>query len=329
MFTKLTRGVGVAIIATFASITLASAQGFKPENPECIAPANAGGGWDFICRNSAKFLHDLGLIDGTMQVTNMAGGGGGVAYAHVSKERNDDNNLIVAASNATTARLSQGAYPDSTADDVRFLATFGAEYGTIAVAKDSDIKDLKDLMNRVVADPRSIAWSGGSSVGGYDHIKPLLLANAAGLTDVTKLKYVAFDGGGEAMTALLSNSVQVLSSDFSEIRGFAESGDVRILAVLSPNRLTGYGQYPTAKEQGYDVIGANWRGMYMPRGASDEAYEFWTNAIRKMTEDEGFRQSLLGAGIEPFNNFGADMDAFITKNISEITKISKEIGIIK
>ena len=149
-------------------------------------------------------MHDLGLIDGTMQVTNMAGGGGGVAYAHVSKERNDDNNLIVAASNATTARLSQGAYPDSTADDVRFLATFGAEYGTIAVAKDSDIKDLKDLMNRVVADPRSIAWSGGSSVGGYDHIKPLLLANAAGLTDVTKLKYVAFDGGGEAMTALLS-----------------------------------------------------------------------------------------------------------------------------
>lgn len=329
MLNKIVYAGVAAIMLTGFTATTAFAGDFKPENPECIAPSNPGGGWDFICRTSAKFLHDLKIIDGTMQVTNMSGGGGGVGFAHVSNERNTDNNLIVAASNGTTARLAQGAYPNAKADDVRFLATFGAEYGAIVVAAKSEIKDLKYLMDKVVSDPRSIAWSGGSSVGGYDHIKPLLLAKAAGVKDVTKLKYVAFSGGGEAMTALLSNSVQVLSTDFSEVRGFVESGDVRIIAVLAPKRLTGYDQFPTAIEQGYDVVGANWRGLYMPRGASQEAYNFWSGAIKKMTEDEGFRQSLLGAGIEPFNNFGADMDAFVKNNIAEITQISKEIGILK
>lgn len=46
-------------------------------------------------------------------------------------------------------------------------------------------------MGAVVADPRSVAVSGRAAVGGYDHIKPLLLGQAAGLEDVRTMKYVA------------------------------------------------------------------------------------------------------------------------------------------
>ena len=88
----------------------ASAQGFTPENSECIAPANPGGGWDFTCRQVGKSLQDLGLLGSTMQVTNLAGGGGGVAFAEVVNKRNESNDLIVAASSATATRLAQGAY---------------------------------------------------------------------------------------------------------------------------------------------------------------------------------------------------------------------------
>ena len=89
----------------------AAAHAFDPGATECIAPANPGGGWDFTCRQVGKTLQDLELIPGTMQVTNMAGGGGGVAYAEVINKRNDANNLIVAASSATSTRLAQGAFP--------------------------------------------------------------------------------------------------------------------------------------------------------------------------------------------------------------------------
>jgi len=302
---------------------------FEPENPECIAPAGPGGGWDFICRTTSKNLFELGLIDHAMQVSNMSGGGGGVAFAHVTEERNNDNDLIVAASTSTSARLAQGIFKGATADDVHWLATFGAEYGVLAVKKDSQFKNLKDLMDAIVADPRSVGIAGGSSVGGFDHIKPMLVARKAGLKDVRKLKYVAYAGGGEAMTGLLSGAVQVMSGDFSELRGFYESGDIRIIAILAPKRLKGFPDIPTAKEQGYDVVGANWRGLYMPNGASAEAKDFWMNAIRKMTESEAFQKDLEAKAIEPFNNFGADMDKFVKESIKDIADLSREIGILK
>lgn len=320
---------GAVAIMLSGFATTGHAQAFKPENPECIAPSNPGGGWDFICRTTAKYLFDLGVIDNAMQVTNMNGGGGGVAFANVTKERNEDNNLIVAASMSTSARIAQGVFEGATKEDVHWLATFGAEYGAIAVDADSEFQTLNDMMDAIKADPRSVAIAGGSSVGSYDHIKPMLLAQAAGIEDVTQLKYVAFSGGGEAMTGLLSGSVQVLSGDFSEMLGFLESGDIRIIGILAPERLKNYPDMPTAKEQGYDVIGANWRGLYMPVGASDEAKEFWQSAIMTMTEDAGFQKSLEDAAIEPFNNFGDDMDAFAAKTIDEVRTLSKEIGILK
>ncbi|MEK9661433.1 MAG: tripartite tricarboxylate transporter substrate binding protein, partial [Alphaproteobacteria bacterium] len=68
--------------AAVASVAVAApAIAFEPSNTECIAPANPGGGWDFTCRQVGKTLQDLKIIPGTMQVTNLAGGGGGVAYA--------------------------------------------------------------------------------------------------------------------------------------------------------------------------------------------------------------------------------------------------------
>ena len=105
----------------------APANAFEPSNVECIAPANPGGGWDFTCRQIGKLLSDLDVVPGTVQVTNMAGGGGGVAYSHVVTKRNEDPNLIVAASTATATRLAQNQFAGLTADQVHFVGALGAD----------------------------------------------------------------------------------------------------------------------------------------------------------------------------------------------------------
>ena len=57
---------------------------------ECIAPANPGGGWDFTCRQIGRILYEIGAVPSPVQVTNMAGAGGGVAYTAVVSDRSDD-----------------------------------------------------------------------------------------------------------------------------------------------------------------------------------------------------------------------------------------------
>ncbi|MEH6654536.1 Bug family tripartite tricarboxylate transporter substrate binding protein [Loktanella salsilacus] len=329
MTIKATR-LTIAAVLLGASTIAASAQGFTPESPECIAPANPGGGWDFTCRQVGKLMQDEGLIEKTMQVVNLAGGGGGVAYAEVVNKRADSNDLIVAASSATTTRLAQGAYPGNTMDQVRWLASVGADYGIIAVSADSELADLPALLEQMKTDPTSISIAGGSAVGGWDHLKVLIAANAYGIDDVRSVKYIAFDGGGEAVTQLLAGSVQAFTGDASEAKGFVESGDIRVLAVLAPERLEGdFAVFPTAKEQGVDAIGANWRGFYAPGGMSDEAYDSWVSKIADLYASDAWKDVMANNGLAPLDLQGAEFEAFVADDVARINAISKEIGIIQ
>ncbi|HEX9858112.1 MAG TPA: tripartite tricarboxylate transporter substrate-binding protein [Paracoccaceae bacterium] len=306
------------------------ADAFELSKSECIAPAAPGGGWDFTCRQVGKTLQDLSLVPGTMQVTNLAGGGGGVAFAEVVNKRNADSELLIAASTATATRLAQGAYPGNTVDQVRWVGSVGTDYGIIAVAASSPVQSLTDLLDQVKADPKSVAFSGGSAVGGWDHLKVLITTRAAGIEDVRQIKYVAFDGGGEAVTQLLAGSVQAFTGDASEAKGFVDSGDIRVLAVLAPERMTGdFAEFPTAAEQGVDAIGANWRGFYIPGGASDEAYDFWVNALGTVYESAEWKTVMEQSGLAPLDLRGDEFNAFVVDSVNSINALSKEIGLIK
>ncbi|MBV0914062.1 Bug family tripartite tricarboxylate transporter substrate binding protein [Anianabacter salinae] len=319
-----------AVALTAPAAFTASHSMFSPENPECIAPANPGGGWDFTCRQVGKSLQDLGLIEKTMQVVNLAGGGGGVAYAEVVNKRNDSNDLIVAASSATSTRLAQGAFPGNTMDQVRWLASIGADYGVIAVAADSAVSTLPELLDQIKTDPTTVSIAGGSAVGGWDHLKVLIAANAYGIEDVRAVKYIAFDGGGEAVTQLLAGSVQAFTGDLSEAKGFVDSGDIKVIAVLAPERLGGeFAELPTAREQGVDAIGANWRGFYGPGGMSDEAYEGWVAKIAELYASDEWKAIMEQNGIAPLDLQGAAFEAFVAESVAQIEAISKEIGIIQ
>jgi len=322
------RGLAIAGIAVAAMSATAGA--FEPKNSECIAPANPGGGWDFTCRQVGKALYDLKIVGSPVQVVNKSGGGGGVAYAEVVAKRNADDDLIVAASSATSTRLAQGAYPGMNMDQVRWIATVGADYGIVAVAKDSPVKTITELMDRIKADPASIAIAGGSAVGGWDHLKVLIAAQAAGISDVRKVKYVAFSGGGEAVTQLLGGHVQAFSGDISEAKGFVDSGDIKILAVLAPERLPGeFGKFPTAREQGIDAVGANWRGFYAPGKMSDDAYRFWVEAVGKVYESAEWKQVMASNGLMPLGLSGDAFTAFVADQVKKTESLSREIGLIK
>jgi putative tricarboxylic transport membrane protein len=310
-------GAAFAVAGTSASAT------------ECIAPANAGGGWDFTCRQIGKILYDLKLVDQPVQVTNMAGAGGGVAYAFVVNERNDDADLIVAASSATTTRLAQNAFGGATADQVRFVGAIGGDPGVIVVAKDSPFQTLGDMVEAIKADPGSVAFAGGSAAGGFDHMKPLQVLQAGGFTDIRKVKYIAVDGGADAITQTIGGFTQAMTGDMSEIVGFLRSGEVRALAVLTDERVPGFEDIPTAKEQGFDVIAVNWRGLYVPKGISDEAFKAWADKLQTVADSKEWQEVMVANGLAPFTKVGDDFQMWVDDVIVDTVALSKEIGVIQ
>ena len=297
---------------------------------ECIAPANPGGGWDFTCRSISKIMFDIGAVDAPIQVTNMAGGGGGLAYGLVVNERNDDAELIVAASSATATRLAQNAYAGMTYDQVRFLGAIGVDAGIIAVASDSPYQSLNELLDAVIADPSSVTFAGGSAAGGFDHLKVLMALKRQGLEDIRTVKYIGVDGGADAVTQAIGGFVQAMTGDISEVVGFINSGDVRVLAVLTEDRLPGeFGNIPTAREQGIDVVAGNWRGLYVPKDISDEEYARWSNALQAVADSDEWAESMAANGLTAFNFVGDDFQIYVSNLMGEIADLSREIGVIQ
>jgi len=310
-----------AIISTSMTIgTVATAA-------ECIAPANPGGGWDFTCRQIGKILYDIGAVDAPVQVTNMPGAGGGLAYNTVVNERSDDADLIIAASSATTTRLAQNAYAGRTADEVRFVGAIGADPGIIAVAADSEFQSLNDLVDAILADPGSVAFAGGSAVGGFDHLKPLMVLKEAGFTDIGSVKYIGVDGGADAITQTVGGFTQAMTGDMSEVVSFLANGDIRVVAVLTDERVPGFEDIPTATEQGFPVVAVNWRGLYVPKDISDEKFDEWAGKLQQVADSDEWAQAMADNGLAPFTKVGGDFQGYVDGLVADIASMSAELGV--
>lgn len=324
MFKRFLSLVAAAAVST-------SAMAWQPSGKvECLAPADPGGGWDFTCRSVGNVLQDLSLVDGTVQTVNMAGAGGGVAYAHTVSKRAGDNKLLVAASTATTTRLAQGQFPGMNADMVTWVGALGADYGIIAVSKNSRYQNLKELMDAVKANPKSVKFAGGSARGGWDHLKVLIAAKAAGAEKLPSIPYLSYNNGGEAMTQVVGGQVDAFTGDLSEATGFMESGDLRVIAVLADERLPGkFSDLPTAREQGIDALGPNWRGFYMPKDADEAAKQYWVDAVDTLYASEEWKQVMARNGLIPFHPPASAFDEFVRNQVQDIEALSREIGLLK
>lgn len=303
---------------------------FKPVNPECIAPAAPGGGWDFTCRTAGKLMFEEKLIEKPMQVTNMPGAVGAVAFANVASKRADDANLIIAMSTVGITQIAQGKYPGGV-ETMRWVGMLGADVGALMVAKDSPIKDMTSLIDMLKKEPTSVVVGGSSGVGGWDHLRLLLLAREAGMptADLKKIRWVQYSGGGDAVTQLMGGHTGAVLTDIGEIAGFIESGDVRVVAVMSDERLEAFKDLPTAIEQGLAVTGYNWRGFYMPGKVTDEQYQAWVDMMATLYKSEAWQTEARAKGLTPIWRGGKEFTAFVKQSEQQMREVSIAIGVIQ
>ena len=120
-----------------------------------------------------------------------------------------------------------------------------------------------------------------------------------------------------------------MTGDISGVVGFIKSGDVRVLASFTEERIPGFESIPTAKEQGIDVIAVNWRGLYTPKGASNASYKQWTEALRKVGASSEWKQAMMANGLAPFNKVGPDFQSYVDGVIAEVRAMSTELGVMK
>ena len=317
-----------AALGAAAALLASMAQAGPLDKSECIAPAKPGGGFDLTCKLAQGALQEGKYIADPMRVSYMPGGIGAVAYNAVVAQRPAESNTIVAYSGGSLLNLAQGKFGRYNENDVRWLAAIGADYGAVIVAEGSPIKSVKDLVAAIKADPSKVVFGAGGSVGSQDWMKAALTARASGL-DPKAMRFVAFEGGGEAITALQGGHVQVYSGDASEAEEQIKAGaKIRVLAVMADKRLEGsLSGIPTMKELGYDVQWPIIRGFYMGPKVSDADFKAWSDTFTKMMATPAYDKLRAERGLFKFALTGKELDAFIKERMATYRKLAADFNL--
>jgi len=309
--------LAVAAMAAGAAGVHATAA-YPEKNFQYIVQTGVGGGSDILARTLAKILHDEKLIPTNVLVENRPGGSGAIAYSYIAGQRANPYVLGgVGVSFFTTPLL--GKMPVNYKDFTPLAAIARSPY-ILAVRADSPIKSVADIKTRS-------GLTTGTSGAVSD---PALLATMTAQQLGIQIRAVPYDGEGEVLAALLGGHIDLIYGNPNEILEQVKAGALRPLAVSSPERLTSLPDVPTFKEQGYDIVHTQLRGIVMPKDAPPEAVAYWEGVLKKVAEGDAWKKQY----IERFNEepiflnsveFGKQMD--ITS--ARYEKLMKELKLIK
>jgi putative tricarboxylic transport membrane protein len=289
-----------------------------------IAPAAPGGGWDQTARTMQAALQDEGIAS-SVQVTNVPGAGGTIGLAQFVNQYNGDPTALIVGGYVMVGAILTNGSP-VTLDQVTPIARLTGEQEVIVVPAASPIKSLADLVKALKADPGAVSWAGGSA-GGTDHITTGLFAKAAGV-DPTKINYIAYSGGGEALAAILGGQVTAGISGYGEFAGQIKDGTLRLLAVSGSKRIDGV-DAPTFTEAGVNVAIENWRMVAAAPGITDAQKTAITADIEKMVKSKTWQEALKAKDWQDTYLAGDAFKQQLASDITATSAILKEVGLVK
>jgi putative tricarboxylic transport membrane protein len=307
--------------AVFAllGLLLAGAAAAQP-TLKMMIPANPGGGWDQTGRQLAAAMQSAKLVSG-VQFDNKGGAAGTIGLAQfVNSAKGDPNALMVAGMvmvggiilNQSSVNLGM----------VTPVARLTSEWEVIVVPAASPHKTMAELVQALKNNPGKVSWGGGSA-GGTDHILVGMIARAVGV-DPVKTNYVAYKGGGEALTGIIGGHVTAGVSGIGEFAEQIKGGRLRPLAVSAPKAVDGI---PSLKEQGIDVELGNWRGVFAGPGITAVQRDALVKLVQDATDTPAWKQTLDKLGWTPFFLGGDPFKAFLDEDTKRVTGIIDSLGL--
>jgi hypothetical protein len=194
----------------------------------------------------------------------------------------------------------------------------------IVVPVASPFRSLQDFIRTFKERPESISWGGGSA-GGSDQILAGLVADAVGVSP-RRVNYIAFSGGGEAMSAILGGQVSVGINGLAEFLPQIEAGTVRVLALSSAERLPKL-DAPTLREQGVDIEFENWRSIVAPPEINQGDRARIEQTIEAMVRSAEWREALERYRWIDRYLARAEFDRFLQTEDTRVRTVLNKLGL--
>ncbi len=317
--------IGAAVLGAFLVTTgAATAAPPYPEYPHktvtLITSSSPGGGGDIFLRNLVKVLGPRWGIN--FVVENVPGSGGANAMRRIVEGPNDGSLLYgVSTQHVIVSVMSN---PPVSYTQMQPIVNVFNDSPVYFVRQDSPFKDMKDLLAYAKDNPGKLRFGAGTAAS-IDR----MVVETLKMTQKLDMVVATHDGGGPLMLSVLNGAVDAGATDAQEVTAQIEAGKVRLIAALSEERLPSYPDVPTAREQGVDIVGMNWRGFVAKKGTPPEITKAWEEAIKLVLEDPEYKAFYTENQNVPLYLTGNEFDALTNKFADDLDSFFTAVGLKK
>jgi len=186
------------------------------------------------------------------------------------------------------------------------------------------VKNVKDLVAYLKANPGKLNY-GSPAPSSANRLEMEMFLHNTG----TKAVQINYKGGaGPAVVGLLGNEVQVMFVTYSSVVGHTKGGRIRMLAVVTPQRIPQTPDVPTMREQGFDMVVGSWQGVYVPKGTPGNVVNTLFKAAHETMKNAEVVRRLTDSGISIVTSASpAEFKKFWDAEIQRFAKVIKEANI--
>ena len=289
------------------AVSPASAQNSFPSKPiTMLVPFGAGGALDLIARVLADGLrNELGQ---TILVDNKPGASGLLAMRLAAGAAPDGYTIILSSeSNHILLPLLDSKFPMDVAKEFVPISLSGQFQHTLIVKKELPVSSVKELVEYLRANPGKLSF-GSSGVGTQAHIAGEYLS----LLTQSKMVHVPYRSSPAALNDLLAGNLDINFQSMPAVRSYVDSPRLKMLAVLSSERLKELPDMPTMAETGFpDFVLSSWMGLFGPAGLPSDIRQQLSDALVKVGKNPELQARIRGAGIEPVGSDAGTFTQFV------------------
>jgi len=294
---------------------------------EFVVAVSGGGATDHTARFMQKIAQTHRLVDVPIVIANKPGGGGNLALNYLDQHAGDGHYLLNSTLTVMTNQilgLSKIHYTDYTA-----VALLFNEHATLVVPAGSPIKSVRDIMQRLRADPQALSIAIGFAPGGLNNLGIWLLLKQGEL-DARRLKTVSFQGQGATLTALMGGHVDMAPMQVATALRGAQAGKLRILGIAADKRGEGpLAEIPTWKEQGFDLVWSNVRFMLGPKGMTPAQLAYWDSVLGRVVQTDEWKEEGRSNFLQLEYLASRPVRERLAQVYQQLRTASVEVGLIK
>ena len=295
------------------------AQTYPAKAVRMIVPFAAGGATDTVARQLAARLQEV--MGQSFIVENRTGANGNIGSDFVAKAPADGYTLLVADLGTFTS--GPAVYPNLPFDPIGDFAAItmlvGSPYG-LAVNPSLPVASVKEMLAYAKANPGTFNYAMLGN-GSASHLAGIELGARANVP----FTFVPYKGGAPALTDVAGGQAQALSIAMLSTYPFVRGGKLKLLAVMSRERLSFLPEVPTVAESGFPgFVAGQWQALYGPKGLPKEIIEkLRTEASRFLNAPE-MKKRFAEQGGEVATGTPEELTRFVAEEKAKFAKLVKE-----